>query len=412
MGLCRIYLILALSVGTSLRARGDAFDSWQLVPSGTNGSIDVIACGNGAFVAAFYNGSTQYYSNPGELMVSTNGVTWISPSFSPSIEHTYFSSVLFQNGEFVASGLQTAFNSGVIYVSTNGLVWNQGNYYDEQINGVAYGNGFYVTVGYDYDDEIHPDSGTSYNSTNGLDWTYHATGTTNFLTGVAYGNGKFFAVGYPNVGGPTNANIMWSITGAIWHLIPSSFVGPLLGISFVNGRFYTTEEVFHYGIPPSFYQYTSTDGTNWTLLTTPPPTMFIPTGPSTPANGIYVAVGANGTVLTSLDATNWISRNTGFTNDLSAVAVGPSNVWIGGTDGALFRSGNTFPSLTAINLPGTAGFQLSVSGGIGPGYRLEDSTDLTHWSTLYTFTNIEASPLFLDLSPTNYSRRFYRAVWP
>jgi len=314
--------------------------------------------------------------------------------------------VLFANGIFVV--IDSDSDASDIYNSTDGVTWNQDRGFPQLNNGV-YGNGVFLVVGYDFEGG---GLAVCCTSTNGVDWTNQLMGTTNYMDSVAYGNGQFFAVGGPNDAVHANAFIMRSFDGSKWFVVPSSFAGPLYGIQYVNGRFYATEIVYHYAVPPTYCNYTSTTGLSWTLLTTPLPTAFIPTSPSTPTNGVYVSLGTNGTLLTSLDAINWTNRITGLTNDLSAVAVGPNNLWLGGTGGAVFRSGNILPSLAGTNLPGSGGFQLSVGGGIGPGYRLEDSTDLLIWSNLYTFTNIEAAPQFLDLSATNYSRRFYRAVWP
>jgi hypothetical protein len=408
-GMSIVFMFSLLVFGPSFKSSADALDSWQLVATSPYGPIYGIAYGNGTFVAV--SDKPNYFSitNQGGISVSTDGLNWSYTAYDNSLY-----SVLFSGGSFVVLGEYVFYDSGLVYASSNGLAWNGPSDVGAPLNGVAYGNGIYVGVGYDYDDFDPPDVGTSFTSTDGLDWTYHATGTTNFLNGVAYGNGRFVAVGYPNVEYATNAFIMWTTNGSNWFVIPNSFAGPLeSGITYVNGKFYVTEAVFHVPNPTSYYVYSSTNGSNWTqVLTSYQPAIFIPTSPSNPSNGLYVAVGANGSVQTSPDTTNWTSRITGITNDLYAIAVGPGNLFIGGEGGAIYRSGSTLPSLSGMQLPGSGGFELSLAGGIGPAYRIEGSTDLMHWSSLGTITNIEATPQFLDLSATNYSSRFYRAVWP
>jgi hypothetical protein len=56
--------------------------------------------------------------------------------------------------------------------------------------------------------------------------------------------------------------------------------------------------------------------------------------------------------------------------------------------------------------------QLLVTGAPGPGYRIEVSDDLTHWTVLTTFTNLTGVAEFTDATPTNLPRRFYRAAAP
>ena len=82
-----------------------------------------------------------------------------------------------------------------------------------------------------------------------------------------------------------------------------------------------------------------------------------------------------------------------------------------GTNGAIFLSGSTIPSLTVSSqLP--AGVQLSVTGGLGPTYQLQASSDLMTWTNLTTFTNIGAGTNYLDTTASNFPQRFYRAVSP
>jgi hypothetical protein len=95
------------------------------------------------------------------------------------------------------------------------------------LNGVAYGNGLFVAVGWDDTILTSPDAvictprttatrtrrgsgaygarrfvagggngGTILTSPDGVSWTRRTSGTSNWLNGVAYGNGLFVAVGW------------------------------------------------------------------------------------------------------------------------------------------------------------------------------------------------------------------------
>jgi hypothetical protein len=54
------------------------------------------------------------------------------------------------------------------------------------LEGVTYGNGLFVAVGYE---------GTILTSPDGVTWTRQTPPTRNWLYGVTYGNGTFVAVG-------------------------------------------------------------------------------------------------------------------------------------------------------------------------------------------------------------------------
>jgi hypothetical protein len=55
--------------------------------------------------------------------------------------------------------------------------------------------------------------------------------------------------------------------------------------------------------------------------------------------------------------------------------------------------------------------QLSLTGLSNFSYRIDGSTDFLHWGTLTSFPNLNGTLQFIDSSATNFSSRFYRAVW-
>ncbi len=63
---------------------------------------------------------------------------------------------------------------------------------------------------------------------------------------------------------------------------------------------------------------------------------------------------------------------------------------------------------STVSFVGKSAFEFVVGGVPGFTYAVQASTDLVDWITLGTNT----SPfLFVDTDATNYSARFYRAVW-
>ncbi len=76
-------------------------------------------------------------------------------------------------------------------------------------------------------------------------------------------------------------------------------------------------------------------------------------------NGALVAVGNNGTILTSYDATNWVPRASGTTNWLNAVDYLAGTWFVAGNQGAVLGSPDltnwvSFPTLTSRSLYGLA----------------------------------------------------------
>ena len=68
------------------------------------------------------------------------------------------------------------------------------------------------------------------------------------------------------------------------------------------------------------------------------------------------------------------------------------------------------PQLKAGALLPDGSFEMSLIGGIGFGYDLQTSSDLTGWSFLATITNTNRTMSFIDTTATNAMQRFYRAV--
>jgi len=136
-------------------------------------------------------------------------------------------------------------------------------------------------------------NGTLLTSGNGITWAVGNSGTTNTLYGITYGNGRFVAVG-------AAGTLINSTDGGIsWQTINSSTASDLKGVA--------------YGVPQLAYVYTPQNG--YTALNLPAAT--------------FVAVGANGALVTSPDGVTWTPHNPLQTTSLNAVAYGHQFVAVG-----------------------------------------------------------------------------------
>src|SRR5207248_1962085 len=155
------------------------------------------------------------------------------------------------------------------------------------INGVAYGNGVYVAVG---------SAGIVLASTDGSTWTQTAVGTTPLdLNCVTFGNDSFVAAGDHN--GP--GIILYSANGLDWSIGANPVYKNLRGVTTAPGQFLAV-------------------GNDGTILTSTNPAAWsseadMATIPYTNlrgvawVNGEYVVVGNAGTILTSFHAISWSS---------------------------------------------------------------------------------------------------------
>ncbi|VTR54350.1 Endoglucanase precursor [Actinobacillus pleuropneumoniae] len=163
----------------------DNLDSWMertVVPEG----LYNITSNGTTLVAVGGNENT----GDGVLLTSTDGgVTWRNSL--PNNDIWYLIDIIYANGQFMTVGADKNY-SPVILVSSDGMNWNplhpQGPV--QPLNGIAYGDGHYVAVGF---------GGEIYTSADGVSWNNSLTPPNevsgNDFFSVAYSNGKFYAVG-------------------------------------------------------------------------------------------------------------------------------------------------------------------------------------------------------------------------
>jgi hypothetical protein len=146
---------------------------WTERVSGTTTDFNAVAYGNGFFLAAGF----------GEVIKSTDGINWATSATPSNIS---IASIGFGNGVFIATGLGVASNACILR-STDGITWtavatapaDNRNY-----SVVQYGDGTWVS--------FSTSGFLVYSTDDGLTWSTATavSGTTN-ATGLAYGNGVF-----------------------------------------------------------------------------------------------------------------------------------------------------------------------------------------------------------------------------
>jgi predicted small lipoprotein YifL len=241
------------------------------------GVPSVNTLGLGVFVAA---GNSSLFSG---IVSSTDGsISWTPSNNTPT--NANLNALTYNSGKFLAVG-----DGGAILYSTDGATWasvTSGTISD--LYAVSNkGSGFIATGA----------NGTLLTSGDGINWVAGNSGTTNTLYGITYGNGIYVAVG-------ANGTLITSTDqGAIWGTIASSTNSYLKGVA--------------YGVPKLAYVYT---------------TQNLPVPAAT-----FVAVGANGTLVTSPDGVTWTTQNSISSTSLNAVTYGHQFVAVG-DGGSIFTS--------------------------------------------------------------------------
>jgi hypothetical protein len=309
-----------------------------------------IAYGNGLFVAG----------GPNRITTSPDGISWTSRLGVPYNQNwggAGGSCIIYVDGFFV---------TGDVDLSQDGINWTHVS--SPILTGLAHGNGQFVGVGGDPNCTGWPCGSSISTSPDGTNWT-RLDGFP-FIAGVAYGNGQFVAVtGNPGVPGPagyiliSSDGISWPLPGGIkLDFGTGNTQESVGGITFGDGGFLAWG-----GANSGQYLFSSADGVTWTRhqWTAGP----LPNG-ITYLNGSFWAYGNSSRILEC----------------------------------------RTVPLLAGIQPLLSGASQLAVRGVNGRINSVETSTDLTHWAPLGNVTLTNGIGQFMDLSATNSSRRFYRAV--
>src|ERR1043166_7257663 len=252
--------------------------------------------------------------------------------------------------------------------------WSSTSPTNRNLTAAVYGQGQYFVVGW---------GSMIIKSSDSSNWTRAlqlggppGSGSLDHFYAAAYGNGMFVAGGQ---GFMLRAN---STDGVNWTNTDTLGMEHIYGLTFGNGRFVGVG----YGALIPIYIITSTDGIHWTS----PGAGQYPTSNTlfavTYGNGLYVAVGDKGTILSSPDGVTWTLHSCGITKNLRAVTYTGSRFMAGGESGTMATSVDglswTTSQLLSFDVNGLAsgnGAVVAVGAYNGAG-RLIASTDGVVWS--------------------------------
>ncbi|MBL9166359.1 MAG: hypothetical protein JNN07_01320 [Verrucomicrobiales bacterium] len=275
-------------------------------------------------------------------------------------------------------------DAGAIYTSNDGVRWKrQSTPFSTWLTGVAHGPAGFVAVG---------QQGTVLQSQQGTNWVSRSVGTKDWL-GITYGGGRYLAVGRAGTIGSSSNGINWSLessgrTNDLWtasanassRLVGGSFD---LLISETNGPWVDQFILSNYPAPAGTY-YASMARSNYFLAAGRSglmvegyqplagfPYSWLETSESlrpwlwsaTRLNDLYVAVGQNGTLLTSSEGVDWTLELAprSVTNVTLLGVGGDSNLLVAvGTKGSIIRSPNLL-----TNLPSQSGNGTNLSSTFG-----------------------------------------------
>lgn len=301
-------------------------DGWNWTAHGVNarGKLNGVAFGAGRFVALGAQDNTS--PEISVLLTSTDGLAWEQHHVSELMCLADLTAVCFGNDRFVAvsDGPTVYFDAALakaLFVSGDGLSWTPGQAdLAQRYRAVAAGEGSFVAVGDDY--------AVAYSS-DGMAWSAGTIAPSfNSLLSVAYGHGAYVAGG--------EAGIMFlSTAGSGWTSMPLQSPYDINGLTFSDGQFTAVanagrilassnlltwtdqtagSDLDLYGIakgPKALVAVgdegilASQDGTDWTQLAATRKIHGVTYG-----NGLFVAVGKRGTVLTSPDGFAWAAQTT------------------------------------------------------------------------------------------------------
>lgn len=299
----------------------DSFDHWHWrspLPQGN--ALNNVAFGDGLFLAVGSSGVAPF-DGGGTVMISSDAKAW---AICPSSASTRLNGAAYGNGAYITVG-----NAGTILTSLDGVSWIPASSpTSNSLQSVSFLTGMFIVVGV---------AGTIITSSDGNNWVTRVSGVTRSLRGVAFGNGLFVAVG-------DDGTVLTSNDAIIWLPQSSGTSRSMLGIAFGQGLFVAVGDRDFGRI------ISSSDGVNWTTrrnndpsepllsiaygggrfvagaLAAPPLVsddgihwtklgpLFVPRSATgiTYADGRFLATGSAGSLWVSTTSSDWTDQRVGF----------------------------------------------------------------------------------------------------
>jgi hypothetical protein len=390
------------------------------------GDGQFIAVGDGGAIFSSFDGTNWHKRLSGESaawrdLLYVNGRAmafgggWGSPDAGPAGESYPWCAVQSSRDgrNWISTRLSGNPNSDVVFP----VLWN-----------AAYGNGLYCAVG--------GLTGGAVYSTNGVDWNKTASYFAPYMTtGIAFGQGKFVCVGYGFFVSTNGRDWTWAYTNAWFDQACVAFGGDRYvafcsrwnnatnfvsydGIEWVRGTNFNSRAVYAVAQGNGLFVavgtagriMTSTNGFDWEdqisgIADTIQDVTF--------GHGLFAATTPY-TVLISADGRAWLRRPLPPNYYMYTVSAGPDATFLtAGYLGAILQSG----SMAKPVLPGAAfsfgtGFSLSFSNAPGAAFFVQASSNLIDWETVVSGVSTQALNSHLDPVPSNRVHRFYRVLGP
>jgi hypothetical protein len=301
---------------------------------------------------------------PTPVVTATPGSTGtgLSWTINPPLAASLLLGVASGNNTLVAVGTSAAiYTAQYSSTSTGGITtWSQAFSlppgFAGTLSSVVFNGTHFVALGVD---------GSIITSGDSVTWksaTALAVNAGQVMNGIAYGNGSYVAVGAGgyiatntsgsgNPGSDPTSTISDIITGA-WVPQTSGTTQDLYSVTFVNGDFIA---VGQQGTLLS-----SHDGVNWTKRNTGTSNdlLQVAYGAAT-----YVAVGSNGTIISSADSATWSKQTSPTTQALYAICFGNNTFVVAGEAGTIaYSSSGTDGSWTLSSAGSSALYGITGNG--------------------------------------------------
>jgi hypothetical protein len=324
--------------GDGFIARSSDANTWEYKIN-TSSGIRGVAYANGLWVAV--SGGS---GNTGVLYTSSNGGASWTDLYQPA--NNYRRGVAYGNGVWVII-CESRSSSSRIFTSTDGSTWTARDsavLYNSYgvTNTISFGGGTFVLV-------CHSGSSGSttlcFTSSDGIDWTQRTLPAATSWRASAYGNGVWVAVASSHAARSTD-------NGATWSNI-SGRSGT--GVTYGDGYFVIA------GASPAY----STDGINWTTISSGPPENSSISNHIAYGNGIFASVRDTTSSNVSTSPMSYILSNVPlikFRNRFNVETV------LAGTQKAIFGYGsiNGAPYYTSdTNLVSNTGVVSTDTAGVG-----------------------------------------------
>ena len=378
--------------------------NWTEVTTHHRSAITAIACSSNLCIASAMPIFREYSSFPDfTTLVSSNGMNWLVSDVNlPTMV------------DLTADGNQFVGVSGSsVYTTIDGFNWETNSAFSNAFHGVRRINNEYIAVG---------DNGSIFTSPDGTNWSNDSISTSGSFYGVSYGNGVYVAAG--SVGATSSDGINWSLSPTnppvfITRLVYGNSL--FVAAGYVGSSYYPNGQIL-----------TSQDGIHWQSQ------FLAPSGAISGlaySGGTFLAISAYGTMFKSSDGTNWINTDfalptvdgdsfeiyynglsglsLSYLGDYATVCADQGTFLAAGLDGIMVQSGQTWKAAAINPLQATpGGFLFSYNQQIDVPYRIQNSSNLVNWQTIFNGIGSGQATNYLDKTSVNNNAEFYRLVSP